>query len=171
LGNLYVLGSELSVRELIVVDGRSGSGKTQWASNLASARGFEVLSLDEVYPGWDGLDAGQALVSRHLLPQWFECGEVDVPQWDWVHATYRRVRRLVSLHGLIIEGCGSLTEVTATQASESVWLEASDDERFERAMARDGESYRPHWRRWALQEERFLALHHSPERAGQVIET
>lgn len=159
------------MRELIVVDGRSGSGKTQWASTLATAKGFEVLSLDEVYPGWDGLDAGQALVSRHLLPQWFEYGEVDVPQWDWVDKTYRRVRRLVSPHGLIIEGCGSLTEVTATQASESVWLEASDDERFERAMARDGESYRPYWRRWALQEERFLALHHSPERARQVIET
>lgn len=161
----------MSVRELIVVDGRSGSGKTQWANGLASATGFEVLSLDEVYPGWDGLDAGQALVSLHLLPQWVECGEVDVPQWDWVHATYRSVRRLVSPRGLIIEGCGALTKVTATAASESVWLEASDDVRFDRAMSRDGESYRPHWRRWALQEERFLSLHRSPELAARVIET
>ena len=161
----------MSVRELIVVDGRSGSGKTQWAENLASETGFEVLSLDEVYPGWDGLDAGQALVARVLLPQWLECGEVDVPQWDWDRAAYRSVRRLVSHRGLIIEGCGALTAITASRASESVWLEASDDVRYARAMARDGESYRPYWQRWALQEERFLSLHRSPQLATQVTKT
>lgn len=161
----------MTTRELIVVDGRSGSGKTQWALTRAKETGFEVLSLDEVYPGWDGLDAGSAFVTRTLLPNWRETGEVDVPQWDWELMAYRETRRLVSPAGLIVEGCGALTAMTAVWASESVWLEAGEAARFERAMARDGESYRPHWTRWALQEERFLLLHRSDELAGEVIET
>lgn len=161
----------MTTRELIVVDGRSGAGKTQWALTRAKETGFEVLGLDEVYPGWDGLDAGSAFVTRTLLPKWRETGEVDVPQWDWELMAYRETRRLVSPAGLIVEGCGALTAMTAVWASESVWLEAGEAERFERATARDGESYRPHWTRWALQEERFLAIHRSDELAGEVIET
>lgn len=161
----------MTTRELIVVDGRSGSGKTQWALARAKETGFEVLSLDEIYPGWDGLDAGSVFVTRTLLPKWREKGEVDVPQWDWELMAYRETRRLVSPAGLIVEGCGALTAMTAVWASESVWLEAGEAARFERAMARDGESYRPHWTRWALQEERFLLLHRSDELAGEVIET
>lgn len=161
----------MTARELIVVDGRSGSGKTQFALTRAEETGFEVMSLDEVYPGWDGLDAGQAFVTRNLLPAWRDSGEVEVPQWDWDLMRYHTTRRLVSSKGLILEGCGALTEVTASWASESVWLDAREGVRFERAMARDGESYRPHWTRWALQEERFLLLHRSDELAGDVVET
>ena len=33
---------------------------------------------------------------------------------------------------------------------------------------RDGEMYAPHWTRWALQEERFLALHESVALATEI---
>jgi hypothetical protein len=36
-------------------------------------------------------------------------------------------------------------------------------------MARDGDMYRPKWERWARQEERFLRLHRSDERADRKI--
>ena len=39
-----------------------------------------------------------------------------------------------------------------------VWLEAPDGVRHGRAMARDGDSYRPHWRRWAEQEEAYVVV-------------
>lgn len=156
-------------RELIVVDGRSGSGKTEWARELSNELGFEVISLDEVYPGWDGLDAGQALISRTVLPQWLERGEVTVPQWNWLTMSYTSVRTVVSPEGLIVEGCGALSARTAQLAVRTVWLEVPEDERFRRAIARDGDSYRSYWTRWARQEERFIALHRSPELASERI--
>ena len=158
-------------RELIVVDGRSGSGKTEWARAMASETGWEVLSLDEVYPGWDGLDAGQALVARGLVPRWIEEGTVAVPQWDWSAMAYTSTRAIHSTSGLIVEGCGALSPLMTRWATRTVWLRASDEKRYRRAMARDGEIYRPHWRRWAMQEERFIALHRSPELAGEHITT
>ncbi len=40
---------------ITLVDGRSGSGKTTFATELAEREGAQLLSLDDVYPGWDGL--------------------------------------------------------------------------------------------------------------------
>jgi uridine kinase len=157
-------------RELIVVDGRSGSGKTEWAQRLSKELGYDVVSLDEVYPGWDGLDAGQALVARTLLPLWLEHGEIAVPQWNWSTMSHASLRTVVSPRGLIVEGCGALSARTAQLAVRSVWLEVPEDERFRRAMERDGESYRAQWTRWARQEERFIALHRSPELAAERID-
>ena len=156
-------------RELIVVDGRSGSGKTEWAQRLSKELGYDVVSLDEVYPGWDGLDAGQALVARTLLPLWLEHGEIAVPQWNWSTMSYTSTRPVVSSAGLILEGCGALSRWTAVLATTSVWLETAEAERYRRAIARDGDIYRPHWMRWAKQEERFLALHRSPELAHERV--
>jgi len=156
-------------RELIVVDGRSGSGKTDWALRLSKDLGYYVVSLDEVYPGWDGLDAGQALVARTLLPLWFEHGEITIPQWNWLTMSYTSTRRVVSPEGLIVEGCGALSSWTAALATTSVWLETAEAERNRRAIARDGDTYRPHWMRWAKQEERFLSLHRSPELAHERV--
>ena len=34
---------------------------------------------------------------------------------------------------------------------------APDEVRYERAMGRDGDTFRPHWERWAAQEEALLA--------------
>jgi uridine kinase len=158
-------------RELIVVDGRSGSGKTAWAAALSAELGFEVLSLDELYPGWDGLDAGQAFASRTLIPLWMESGEITVPQWDWSKMSYSSTRHLRSPEGLILEGCGALSAFSAQWAHRTVWLSTSDEERYRRAIARDGDTYRPHWQRWARQEERFIALHRSPTLAREQIST
>lgn len=156
-------------RELIVIDGRSGSGKTQWAQRLSSELGYEVVSLDEVYPGWDGLDAGQALISRTLLPQWREHGEMTIPQWDWSTMSYVTGRRVVAIQGLIVEGCGAISGWTVPYATRSVWLDVPEDERFRRAIDRDGERYRPYWTRWAMQEQRFITLHRSPELATERL--
>ena len=57
----------------IVIDGPSGAGKTWLANYLASAwprnRRVEILHMDDVYPGWDGLVAGSQVVSDLLVNQ------------------------------------------------------------------------------------------------------
>ena len=58
---------------------------------------------------------------------------------------------------LIVEGSGLLTPATAKLGDIRVWLESPSASRKRRALTRDGETYRPHWDRWAEQEERHIA--------------
>ncbi|MFX3748123.1 hypothetical protein ACJBQZ_12375, partial [Streptococcus suis] len=60
---------------------------------------------------------------------------------------------------LIVEGVGILTPATARLGDVRVWLESPATSRRHRALARDGEAYRPHWERWARQEERHVREH------------
>ena len=50
-------------------DGRSGAGKTRLAAELSAELGAAVVSLEDLYGGWDGLDRGiGVLVSEVLEP-------------------------------------------------------------------------------------------------------
>ena len=40
-----------------------------------------------------------------------------------------------------------------------------------RGLARDGELYRPHWERWAAQEEALFAADRTRDRADVVVST
>ena len=48
---------------------------------------------------------------------------------------------------------GLLTPQTARLGDVRVWVEAPDAARKARALGRDGETFRPHWERWARQED------------------
>jgi cytidylate kinase len=50
-----------------------------------------------------------------------------------------------------------------------IWLEAPDSVRKNRALERDGETFAPHWERWAAQEDAMLASEHTKDRADLVI--
>ena len=51
---------------VVLIDGRSGSGKTSLAADVAESLGAAVLHLEDLYPGWDGLGAGSRAVASAL---------------------------------------------------------------------------------------------------------
>lgn len=159
-----------SSKQLILVDGRSGAGKTQWALQRQRETGFFLLSLDDVYPGWDGLAAGSHIAFRQGILPWLAGESAVVPSWDWIQSAPGGWIEIDPNAGLIVEGCGSMSIDSAAVATERVWVEASEEIRRERVLERDGEVSRPHWQRWALQEERFYALHRSRELADRIIQ-
>lgn len=63
---------------MVLVDGRSGTGKTTLGDQLARLLGAQVVHLDDVYPGWDGLRAAADAVVRDVLgaPSGYR-------RWDW----------------------------------------------------------------------------------------
>lgn len=154
-------------RAVVLVDGRSGSGKTTFAAALAAEAGVRLLRLDDVYPGWDGMAAAsRILVDAVLVPR-----RSGAPgrwrQWDWP-ADRPDGAGVVPANGpLVVEGCGALTRASARFATLSVWLELRPEERRRRALDRDGEAFRPHWDRWAAQEARAIA-HEDPRRLADV---
>lgn len=147
--------------EITLIDGRSGAGKTMFAKHLADESGALLVSVDDVYPGWDGLDAGSWHIHHHLLEPRSHGMPGRYRPWLWAEGRPGDWVVVPADRALIVEGCGVLRRGSLELADTRVWLEQDDQIRRERALERDGEMYAPHWTRWALQEVRFLALHSS----------
>ena len=130
------------------IDGYSGSGKSTLAAAIARlVNGWQVLHLDDWYPGWDGLAAG-ADIARRIAADLRGGRASSYEAWDWENGTTGATTR-VPLAPTIIEGCGAIEAV----ADLAVWIaDPGEDERRYRALARDGQTYAPHWQRWADQD-------------------
>jgi len=69
-----------------------------------------------------------------------------------------------------VEGCGTLTAATVPLADLRVWLDADDDVRKVRALARDRGGFDPFWDIWQEQFERFVAAENPIARADLVLD-
>ena len=133
---------------VVTIDGYSGSGKSTLAAALARlVNGWQVLHLDDWYPGWDGLAAG-AQIARRIASDLRGGRASSYEAWDWDKGTTGATIR-VPLAPTIIEGCGAIE----VEADLVIWIaDPGEDERRSRALARDGQTYAPHWQRWADQD-------------------
>ncbi|WP_431221049.1 ATP-binding protein [Leifsonia xyli] len=159
---------------VVLIDGPSGAGKSSLADALVAAwpaAGTPRLArMDDLYPGWDGLDAGSAAVGRDLLEPLRASGSGTWQRWDW--GADRPAGR-VTVAGdepLIVEGCGSLSRRNAAAADLAVWLEADDALRKRRALARDGDTFAAEWDRWQAQFDRFVEREHPLALASLVLD-
>ncbi|HAY43332.1 MAG TPA: aminodeoxychorismate synthase component I [Micrococcaceae bacterium] len=156
---------------IIALDGRSGAGKTRFAAALATLLGAEetvsVLHLEDLYPGWDGLDQARELYAK-LLPELAEGREVSWRSWDWEASGFGALSSFTPGRVVIIEGVGAAGIAAREHLDVSIWLEAPAVLRRERALARDGETYRPYWARWAGQEAAYLQAE-APQTYATII--
>ncbi|GIF20588.1 hypothetical protein BJ973_001506 [Actinoplanes tereljensis] len=157
-------------RRVLAVEGRSGSGKTTLARAVAERLGAPLIHMDNLYAGWDGLDQGvTALRDWVLVP--LAAGKVaSWRRWDWAGDRYAEEHPVPDADWLVVEGVGAGGSVLRPYISGLVWLESPDAVRKRRALARDGETYAPHWRRWAEHEDAFYAAELVRERADLIIE-
>jgi len=160
------------VTRVVAVDGPSGSGKTTLAAALSATLGdVPVVHMDDVYPGWDGLeDAVPRLVGWVLEP--LAAGlPARYRRYDWERHEYAEWREVPASDVVLVEGVASGARVCGPHLSALVWVEAPRDVRFERGIARDGEAFRPHWERWATLEELHFAAEGTRERADVRFST
>jgi len=151
---------------VVAVDGPSGAGKTDFAAALAEALGgAPVVHMDDLYLGWDGLDAAVALLTAEVLEPLAAGRPARYRRFDWAAGRRGEALEVPAAPVLVVEGVGCGSRAPAAHVDVLVWLDADPAVRFARAMARDGETYRPHWRRWAAQEELLFAAEGTAARA------
>ena len=157
---------------LVAVDGPSGSGKSVVGAAIGQVLACPVIHMDDIYPGWDGLADAVPLVTTQVLEPLARGEAAAYRRWDWVHNRWSgRTVRLPPAPTLVLEGVGSSVLPAGDYAAVCVWVEASRSVRFARGIHRDGEAYRPHWERWAAQEEALFAADRTRDRADVVLDT
>lgn len=152
-------------RPVVLIDGRSGAGKSTLAAELAPLLGAQLVSLDDLYPGWDGLAAGSAAVHETVLrsvdPGW--------RRWDWGSSRWAGWHPVDPELPIVIEGCGALSRANRALATFGIWVELGAAERRRRARERDV-AFDVFWDRWAAQEDAHIAREHPRELADVVVE-
>lgn len=166
---------QLSVANpVVLVDGHSGAGKSSLTARIAALWPFvgrvQVVALDSLYPGWDGLDDGVRRAEEWILRPHARGLIGTWRRWDWERGEEAESSAVDPALGLIVEGSGVLTPLTARLADIRLWVEAPESTRRARALARDGETYRPHWDRWAAQERRHVERDDPRSAATRIIE-
>jgi hypothetical protein len=152
---------------VLLIDGRSGSGKTELArAVVAGVPEAQLLRLDDVYPGWGGLEAGSAYVHDLVLasdaPRW--------QRWDWEAGARAEWHDIDPERPLVVEGCGALSRRNRQLSSFGVWVALDLETRKRRALARDGAGYAPHWDEWAAQEDAFLSRENPAAAADAIVD-
>ena len=153
-------------RPVVLIDGGSGSGKSTLAAALSTRLNAQLVHLEDLYPGWEGLEAASSQLFEEILsspsPRW--------RGWDWQRDVVTRWRSLDAELPLVIEGSGALSRRNRERATFGIWLELAEETRKERALRRDGDRYAPHWDGWASQERTFADRERPAELADVVVD-
>jgi uridine kinase len=155
---------------VLAIDGRGGSGKTMLADRLASLLDAPVVHMDDLYPGWDGLSAAVPILREWILEPLARGAKARYQRYDWSRDAYGEWVDAPPSDTLVVEGCGCGSRLAAPYLSMLLWVEAPRAVRFGRGIERDGETFRPHWERWALQEDALFAAEGTRQRADYRID-
>lgn len=141
---------------VVLIDGHSGAGKSSLAARLSAqwplVGPVQLIALDSIYPGWDGLDSGVDRALEWILRPHGRGYIGTWRRWDWAGESEAESHAVDPALGVILEGSGILTPSTAALGDVRIWVDSAEPRRKARALARDGDTYRPHWDRWAAQE-------------------
>jgi hypothetical protein len=159
---------------VVLVDGPSGAGKSSLADLLMRewpAAGVpRLVRMDDLYPGWDGLDAGSAALGRELLLPLHRTGTGRWRRWDWVAERPADWVEVSGSEPLIVEGCGTLARANVAAADLALWLDADDTLRKRRALDRDGETFAVNWDRWQAEFDAYLVRERPRESAALLLD-
>ena len=159
---------------VVLIDGGSGAGKSSLAALLVRRwpvlGHVQLIALDSLYPGWDGLDDGAERALEWILKPHGRGYLGTWRRWDWEAQAEAESHAVDPSLGVIVEGSGILRSSTAGLADVRIWVESAESSRKARALARDGDTYRPHWDRWAAQERRHVERDDPRALATRIVE-
>lgn len=159
---------------LVCVDGPAGSGKSTLGRAIvasASSHGSsDLVQLDDLLDGWDGLDQVSEALERDVLTPLAQGLPGRYRRYDWHQERFAEEHVVAPVDLLVVEGVSSGASSYSSWITALVWVEAPADVRIERGIARDGEELRPQWMRWMAAEEALFARERTRDRADVVAD-
>lgn len=163
---------------VILVDGPSGAGKSSLADLLIRVwpcagpgrAAPRLIRMDDLYPGWNGLEQGSAALGCELLAPLRESRTGRWRCWDWAAGRPTEWHRLDADAPLVVEGCGTLARANVALADLAIWLVADDPLRKQRALTRDGRAFETHWDQWQRDFDRYAVRERPRTNAGLVLD-
>jgi uridine kinase len=155
---------------VVAVDGPSGAGKSTLAAALGVALGAQVVRVDDLIPGWQGLSAAAGILRRDVLEPLARGQDGAYRRYDWDRGEYAEWCPVPAAPYLVVEGCASGARELAPYLSLLVWVDAPLELRFARGMERDGETFRPHWEQWEADSQALFAREGTAARADVRVD-
>ena len=159
---------------LVLVDGRSGSGKSTFAERLARLLDGAVVHSDDIAWRHDPIHWEDVLVDGVIAP-WRRGEAVYFRPPGWVVQGRPGAVEVPPRPVLIVEGVGAGRSELAAHAQLVVWVQSDRDEARRRGLRRDVELGRTpkeaeaFWDEWMRTEEPFLAEDRPWSRASLVV--
>ena len=159
---------------LVLVDGRSGSGKSTFAERLARLLAGAVVHSDDIAWRHDPIHWVDVLVDGVIAP-WRRGEAVCFRPPGWVVQGRPGAVEVPPRPVLIVEGVGAGRSELAARADLVVWVQSDRDEARRRGLRRDVELGRTpqeaeaFWDAWMRAEEPFLADDRPWSRASLVV--
>lgn len=155
---------------LVCIDGPAGSGKTTLAAKLGAVLPSQVIHMDDLYEGWTGMEAGIERLHEWILVPLSQGRPGRFQRYDWALGAYAERHSVPSADFLVVEGCGSAALGVEKFAPFKIWVEAPDDARLARGLARDGADMEEHWKRFMASERVHFERNRTRERAQVRID-
>ena len=113
-----------------------------------------MVHMDHLYPGWDGLAESSSILATRILHPLSQAGPAAYARWDWEEVPLGGSVAVEPADSSSSRGAVRASDPRGTYVAVSVFVDADPALRMRRGLARDGDAYRPHWQRWAVQERR-----------------
>ncbi|MFF1879163.1 ATP-binding protein [Leifsonia sp. NPDC058230] len=159
---------------VVLIDGPSGAGKSTLADLLVAewptTAAPQLVRMDDLYPGWSGLDVASVSIGRDLLTPLLAGLPAGWRRWNWADDAPAEWHAVDPARPVVVEGCGTLARANAPQADLCIWLDADDVLRKERALARDGLAFEGHWDQWQSDFERYVDREHPRRNADLILD-
>lgn len=154
---------------LIAVDGRSGSGKTTFATRLSKALKAPVVHTDDV-AWYHSFFDWWSLMTEHILEP-FRAGK----SINWTPESWKERNRTGSIivpttKILIVEGVSASRRELSTWIDLPIWIETDLLIAQQRGLARDGETARDFWFEWQAAERPLLEKDQPWTRAKLIVD-
>jgi len=156
---------------IILIDGKSGVGKTRLAVRMANALDATLVHMDDGYPGWNGLVDGRDAMIDTVLAPLADGRSGRYTAWDWQNDTAGDLVEIAPADVVIIEGCGVSTALSRERASAVLWVECDDAVRSARLLERDNGIFAEYSDAWDAQVDAHIAQNNPIQTAHVVIRT
>lgn len=159
---------------VLAVDGRSSSGKTTLAGRLQDAiAGSAVVHTDDIAWWHSRFGWADLLIDGVLVP--FHRGDpvsFRPPRWA-EHSRQGSIEVAARCPVLIVEGVGAGRSEVSGLINALVWVQSDRQEAERRSLSRVGQPGGPRtveaYREWMAEEEPFLAVERTWERADLLV--